>query len=144
MSLERSQKIVKILGILSIIGAVLGFVAALGMFGIGGAGAAKMDVNDENVAAGVGIMFTLGIILLVEGLVSLVQGIFSLQAAKDAAKAQPLWIISIIGVVLAVFSVINSFMNGSSGQDILTEIFSLVLSCFTFYLANNIKQLGRR
>ena len=142
MSLERSQKIVKILGILSIIGAVLGFVAALGMFGIGGAGAAKMDVNDENVAAGVGIMFTLGIILLVEGLVSLVQGIFSLQAAKDAAKAQPLWIISIIGVVLAVFSVINSFMNG--GQDVLTEIFSLVLSCFTFYLANNIKQLGRR
>ena len=142
MSLEKSQKIVKVLGILSIIGAVVSFIVAIGMFGIGGNGAANLDVNDENAAAGVGIMLVLGIVMLVEGVVSLVQGIFSLQAAKDATKATPLWIISIIGVVLAVLSVIASFTNG--GQDVLTKIFSLIISCFTFYLANNIKKLGGR
>ena len=141
MSLEKSQKIVKVLGILSIISAVLGFIAAIGMLGIGGFGAASLDVNDENVAAGVGIMVLLGIVLLVDGIVSLLQGIFSLRAAKDAAKATPLWIFSLIGLVLAVLSLIASITNG--GQGVLTEIFSLVISGFTFYLANNIKKLGR-
>ena len=142
MSLEKSQKIVKVLGILSIISAVVAFIAAIGMFGIGGLGAAGLDVNDETIAAGVGIMFVLGIVLLVDAIVSLLQGIFSLRAAKDAAKANPLWVISLIGAVLAVLSVIASITNGEGGQNILTEIFSLVISCFTFYLANNIKKLG--
>ena len=141
MSLETSQKIVRVLGILSIISAVVAFIVAIGMLGIGGFGAANLNVDDENVAAGIGIMLFLGIIMLVEGIVALIQGIFSLKAAKDASKATPLWIISIIGVVLAVLSVITSFANGA--QDVLTEIFSLLLSCFTFYLANNIKKLGR-
>ena len=139
MSLEKSQKIVKVLGILSIISAVLAFIAAIGLFGIGGLGA-SMGANDENVAMGAAIMVFLGVVMLVEGIVSLVQGIFSLQAAKDATKANPLWIISLIGVVLAVLSVITSL---TTGQDVLSKIFSLAISCFTFYLANNIKKLGR-
>ena len=143
MSLEKSQKIVKVLGILSIISAVLGFIAAIGMLGIGGLGAASLYVNDENIAAGVGIMLVVGIVLLVEGVVSLLQGIFSLRAAKDAAKANPLWVISLIGVILAVLSAIASITNGEGGQSVLTEIFSLIISCFTFYLANNIKKHGR-
>ncbi len=141
MSLEKSQKIVKVLGILSIIGAVASFIVALGMFGLGGVGVANMDSSNSDAVQGAGIVFGLGIVMLVEGVISLMQGIFSLRAAKDASKAQPLWIISIIGVVLAVFSVISSFTSG--GQDVLTEIFSLIISCFTFYLANNIKKLGR-
>lgn len=140
MSLETSQKIVRVLGILSIIGAVLGFLGALGMFGIGGFGAANLDVNDENTAAGVGALLVVGVILLVESVASLVQGIFSLQAAGDAAKVQPLWVISILSVALAVCGVISSILNG--GQDVLTQIFTLIISCFTFYLANNIKKLG--
>ena len=143
MSLEKSQKIVKVLGILSIISAVLGFIAAIGMLGIGGFGAASLDVNDENVAAGVAVMVILGVVLLVDGVVSLLQGIFSLRAARDATRANPLWIISLIGVILAVLSVIASITNGEGGQNVLSEIFSLVISCFTFYLANNITKLGR-
>ena len=143
MSLEKSQKIVKVLGILSIIGAVASFIVALGMFGLGGSGAANMAANDDNAATGVAVVIVLGVVMLVEGVVSLVQGVFSLQAAKDATKAQPLWIISIIGVVLAVLSVIASFTN-NGGQDVLTKIFSLIISCFTFYLANNIKKLGSK
>ena len=140
MSLEKSQKIVKVLGILSIISAVLALIAGIGMFGIGELGA-SMGTNDDNVAMGAAIMIILGVILLVEGIVSLVQGIFSLQAAKDATKATPLWIISLIGAVFAVLSVIASLTNG--GQNFLSELFSLAISCFTFYLANNIKKLGR-
>ena len=142
MSLEKSQKIVKVLGILSIIGAVVIFLGALGMLGLGGVGIANLDSSNSELVQGTGIVLGLGIFLLVEGVVSLVEGIFSLQAAKDATKAQPLWIISIIGVVLAVANVISSVMNG--GKDVLTQIFSLAISCFTFYLANTIKNLGRR
>ena len=138
MSLEKSQKIVKVLGILSIIGAVVTFIAALGMFGLGGIGIANMDSSNSEAVQGAGIVLGLGIFLLVEGVIGLMQGIFSLQAAKDAAKAQPLWIISILGVVLAVGNVIAGVVNHS--QDVLTQIFSLAISCFTFYLANNIKK----
>lgn len=89
MSLEKSQKIVKVLGILSIIGAVASFIVALGMFGLGGSGAANMAANDDNAATGVAVVIVLGVVMLVEGVVSLVQGVFSLQAAKDATKATP-------------------------------------------------------
>jgi len=77
-------------------------------------------------------------VLLVGAIVDLVQGIFSLRAAKDASKAMPLWVVAIISVVLNIFSLINSFGNGT--QEILTAVFSLLISCGVFYLANNIKK----
>lgn len=138
MSLEKSQKIVKVLGILSIIGAVVTFLGALGMLGLGGVGIANLDSSNSELVQGTGIVLGLGIFLLVEGVLSLMEGIFSLQAAKDASKAQPLWIISILGVVVAAINVVGGIVNHS--QDILTQICTLAINCFTFYLANNIKK----
>ena len=101
MSLEKSQKVVKVLGILSVISAVLGLIAAIGMFGLTGLGAASIDTAalDDQTAAGLASLGMVGIILLVSAIVELLQGIFSLRAAKDASKAMPLWIISIISVL---------------------------------------------
>jgi len=144
MSLEKSQKIVKVLGILSIIGAVISFLLALSMLGVGGL--SVFNVNEsasDEVFMGIGLFLVLGIIMLVSGVFELLQGIFSLKAAKDATKAQPLWVISLISVVLDALSMIASFTNHSSVQDILTEIFTLAIACFTFYLANNIKKLAK-
>jgi len=143
MSLEKSQKIVKVLGILSIIGAVVSFIAALGLLGVSGFSATKLENASDEMVQGVAIFLVLGIIMLVSGVFELLQGIFSLKAAKDATKAQPLWVISLISVVLDALSMITSFTNKSSVQDILTEIFTLAIACFTFYLANNIKKLGK-
>lgn len=141
MSLEKSQKIVKVLGILSIIGAVVSFIAALGLLGVGGFSATKLENASDELVQGVAIFLVLGIIMLVSGVFELLQGIFSLKAAKDATKAQPLWVISLISVVLDALSVIATLTNG--GENVLTDIFTLAISAFTFYLANNIKKLGK-
>ena len=140
MSLEKSQKIVKVLGILSIISAIAGLIVAIGMFGLAGVGAASMDAAaiDDQTAGGLVGLGLIGVVLLLSAIVDLFQGIFSLRAAKDASKVQPLWVISIISIVLGVISLINSFGNGI--QEIFSAIFSLVISCGIFYLANNIKK----
>ena len=140
MSLEKSQKIVKVLGILSIISAVLGIIAAIGMFGLTGLGAASLDtaaIDDETAGNLVGLGL-IGVVILASAIVELLQGIFSLRAAKDASKATPLWVISIISVVFSVISLINSF--GSGTQEIFSAIFGLAISCGIFYLANNIRK----
>ena len=142
MSLEKSQKIVKVLGILSIIGAVIGFLLALSMLGVGGL--SVFNVNEsasDEVFMGIGLFLVLGIVTLVGSVFGLLEGIFSLKAAKDAAKAQPLWVISLISLVLDALSVIATLTNG--GENVLTDIFTLAISAFTFYLANNIKKLGK-
>ena len=140
MSLEKSQKIVKVLGILSIISAVLGIILAVSMLGLTGFGAATMDsaTMDDETAGGLVSLGLIGVVVLVGAVVDLLQGIFSLQAAKDASKALPLWIISIVGVVLSVISLINSFGGGTQG--IFSAIFGLAVSCGIFYLANIIKK----
>ena len=140
MCLEKSQKIVKVLGILSIISAVLGIIAAIGMFGLTGLGAASLDTAaiDEETAGSLVGLGLIGVVILASAIVELLQGIFSLRAAKDASKATPLWVISIISVVFSVISLINSF--GSGTQEIFSAIFGLAISCGIFYLANNIKK----
>ena len=139
MSLEKSQKIVKIFGILSIISAILALLGGLAMLGIGGVGAATAgETADQELAMGIGVALLAGVAALLTGVVDLVEGIFCMQAAKDAGKAQPLWIVSIIAVVFAAITLIASFKNGT--QEILSAVFSLAVNCFVLYLANNIKK----
>ena len=138
MEKSKSQKIIKVLGILCIIGAVFGLIAAIGTFGLGAIGATQ--ITDDEAAAGVGTVLAAGIILLLSAVFDLLEGIFSLRAAKDATKAQPLWVISIIGIVFSVISLIMSF--GSGTQEVLSSVCSLILSVIIFFLANNIKKQG--
>ena len=137
MDLAQSQKIIKILGILSIIAAVFVLIGAAGLIGIGGFGAATMDVNDEEVAGGVVSLMVVGLVMLATGILGLLEGIFSLQAAKNAAKAGPLWVISLISVIGSVASMILNIVSGGS---FTSGLVSLLINCFIFYLANNIKK----
>ena len=137
MDLAQSQKIIKILGILSIIAAVFVLIGAAGLIGIGGFGAATMDVNDEEVAGGVVSLMLVGLVMLATGILSLLEGIFSLQAAKNAAKAGPLWVISLVSVIGSVASMILNIVSGGS---FTSGLVSLLINCFIFYLANNIKK----
>ena len=141
MDLAKSQKIIKVLGVLNIIAAVFCLVVALGLLGVGGLGgmaAADLEAPDPDLATGIAVFLIGGLFMLASGVIDLIEGIFSLRAAKDAAKAKPLWVISIISVVLNAGALINSFSQGS--QDIATAVFSLLLSCGVLYLANNIKK----
>lgn len=139
MSLEKSQKIIKVFGILSIISAILALLGGLAMLGIGGIGAATAgETPDQELAMGIGVALFAGVAALLTGVVDLAEGIFCMRAAKDAGKAQPLWIVSIIAVVFAAITLIASFKNGT--QEILSAVFSLAVNCFVLYLANNIKK----
>ena len=138
MDLVKSQKIVKVLGIIDIIVAVLCLIAALGMLGIGGLGAVSGAEPSDELATGIAAFLLGGIVMLVSGIVGLVEGIFSLRAAKDASKAKPLWVISLIALVLSALSLITSFKEG--GQEIFSAVISLLVDGGIFYLANNIKK----
>ena len=139
MSLEKSQKIIKVFGILSIISAILALLGGLAMLGIGGIGAATAgETPDQALGVGIGVAIFAGVVALLTGVVDLVGGIVCMRAAKDAGKAQPLWIVSIIAVVFAAITLIASFKNGT--QEILSAVFSLAVNCFVLYLANNIKK----
>jgi hypothetical protein len=139
MSLEKSQKIIKVFGILSIISAILALLGGIAMLGIGGIGAAAAgETVDQELAMGIGVALIAGIAALLTGVVDLVEGIFCMRAAKDAGKAQPLWIVSIIAVIFAAITLITSFQNGT--QEILSAVFALAVNCFVLYLANNIKK----
>ena len=107
------------------------------LIGIGGFGAATMDVNDEEVAGGVVSIVVVGLVMLATGILSLLEGIFSLQAAKNAAKAGPLWVISLVSVIGSVASMLLNIISGGS---FTSGLFSLLINCFIFYLANNIKK----
>jgi hypothetical protein len=138
MDLAKSQKLVKVLGIIDVVIGVLCLIAALGLLGLGGAGAAVADAADDSMINSIGVLLAGGIIMLICGVVSLLQGVFSLRAAKDATKAQPLWVISIIGIVTSVISLVANFNGGAS--TIASNVLSVAISCGIFYLANVIKK----
>ena len=140
MERSRSQKVVKVLGILSIIDAVLCLILAIGAL-LTAFGAGTRDVITDEVATGIGIMIFATIILLVTGIVDLIEGAFCLRAAKDARKAGPLWVVSMIAVILSVLSLITSFREG--GQAIASGVATLAINCAIFFLANNIRNQGR-
>lgn len=142
MDLAKSQKIVKVLGILDIIAAVLCVIAGVGMFGVSGLAAESEDIaTNTDLQTGVAVFIFMGIIMLASGVVDLLEGIFALRAAKDASKVKPLWIFAIIGVVLGVMALITTIVKG--GENVLSDVFSLAISCCMFYLANNIKKLAK-
>ena len=142
MDLEKSQKIVKILGILDIISAVLCIIGAIGMFGLTGVaalGVPDSGLDAESAAIGLGSIMAVGILLLIAGIVDLLEGIFAIRASRDASKVGPLWIFAIVAAVFSLISLIASIIQG---QQIGSNIVSLVINCFTFYLANNIKKFS--
>ena len=142
MSLEKSQKIVKVLGILDIIAAVLCVLGAVAFFGLGGAALDTEEAaTNADLQQGVAIFFALGIIMLVSGVADLLEGIFALRTAKDASKVKPLWVLSIIGVVLGVMALVTSIVKGTG--NVGSDVISLAISCCMFYLANNIKKLAK-
>ncbi len=142
MEVSKSQKIVKVLGILDIIAAVLCIIAAVGMFGVSGVGMVNEEIaTNSDMQQGVAIFIVMGIIVLASGVVDLLEGIFALRAAKDASKVKPLWIFAIIGVVLGVMALLTGIVNG--GENVLSNVFTLVINCFMFYLANNIKKQAK-
>ena len=139
MSLETSEKILKITGILSIIGGIVGIIfAALGIFGISGGGLLGPESTEEETAVGLAVIGG-AVAVIVTALVELLEGFFSVRAANDHSKIMPAWIFAILGLLSGIGSVITGITGGDS---LIGGIVSLVISIIIFMAANTIKNEG--
>ncbi len=132
MTVESSNKILKIFGILGIIGGILSIIMGL----IATFGGAAVTTATESEEMGV-LVVLVGIIMFISGIVSLIQGIFSVRAAKDNSKIGPAWLFAIISLVMGVISLGTTLANGGS---IASSIPSLLISILIFMAANTIKK----
>ncbi len=138
MSLETSQKILKVFGIFGIIaGAAVIIFGILGIVGGSMAGSAASTEEETAVVAA-----TLGgaVVTLVEGIIGLFEGVCSLRASGDSSKIMPAWIFAILGLISGVAGVVNSAVGGDGISAILGSVVSLGISVLIFVAANTIKQ----
>ena len=144
MELETSKKILNIFGILNIIFGIFGFIFGI-MFLAGGSfagiGLASGEIQaSQDLQMGIGIALIGGIIFVIIGILNFIEGILDRRAAKDISKIMPAWIISIIGLFDAAYSIFTLFTGKNyTPQSILGVAIAVVLSIITFMAANSIK-----
>jgi len=148
MQRSGSQKVLLVLSILNIIGAVLALLGGLAMM-MGGALIGAVDSSEAAAAlagSGVsqgelGVVAALGGFLVIfAGVIELVMGILGVRAANDNQKIMPVWVLSIISLILNAVGFIACIVNGSFGTQGATYIISLILAALMMWIANNIKQ----
>lgn len=152
MSLDNAKGTLKILGILCIILGVLGIIVGLVLFASGSVIGAELFSGtftsaEEATAAGAltAIVYFGGFLALISGIIDLLQGIFSVRASNDFSKIQPAYVFSIIGLALAIISLILEIVNGvTSGgafdlTPIIHDICGIVFSGCILYAAKTIK-----
>lgn len=142
----NEQKIIRIVSIINLIqGAFYFIMGAMFIFGgafIGTADPATLtttttgDVSLTPAEMG-GIAAGVGIIIFITGLVGLIVGILGMRAAKDATKIKPVWIMSIISLVLNIITFVS---NLTQGNNILGSLAGVAIACLMFWACNNVKQ----
>lgn len=140
MSLDTSKMILKIAGIISIIFGILGIIGGIAAI-LGGSflgfGVASGDVaGSQDLAIGIGALGLLGLIVLLDSIVELISGVFSVKASKDISKIMPAWVFSLIGLILSIPNLVSAI---SSKGDVLSSIVALALNALVFFAANTIK-----
>ena len=137
MSVETSEKILKVFGIIAIVIGSLGLLA--GIITIVGGGLLGAGLGDMGGGAVAGLAIIAGVVLLVGAIITLLEGIFSVRAAKDSSKIMPAFVFSIIGLVSGAIGLINAI---ASKGNFLSAIISLAISCLVFIAANTIRKNG--
>ena len=151
MQRSGSQKVLLVLSIITIVFAGLGLIFAL-LTVVGGAFISGADPNEvadvvgstgvSQEAVATGLTFA-GVVLLLAFGVELLEGILGVRAANDNQKIMPLWVLALIGVIIALIGCVLQVMNGRLLDD-PQMICSLIGSGIMFWLANNIKvQAGK-
>ena len=152
--MTSAQKTLRVISIIIVVFAVIGIILGLlGMAGGGilGAASSTTEVSNElakegytssdGAAAGILVMVG-GLVVIISAVIDLIVGILGMRGAKDPSKIGAFFVICIIGIVLAVLSLISAIGGGSDASSILSNVISLVLIIWCFYLANKIKNEG--
>ena len=148
MQRSGSQKVLLVLSILNIIAAVLmllgGLLVMLGgaMFGAAPASDAAAALQGTGVTQGEAgaLVGVAGFVIVFAGIVELLVGILGVRAANDNQKVMPVWVLSIIQVVLYAISLGMIITGGSFGTQGASAIISLILAVLVLWIANNIKR----
>ncbi len=77
------------------------------------------------------------IVLIIACIFEIIVGILGLRAAKDASKVMPVFVLSIISLVIGVISLIMGITGGSFKASDLT---SVVGSALMVFCANNVRK----
>ncbi len=148
MERSGSQKVLLVLSILNII--LAAFVILASLLTIAG-GALVGAVPAEEVAdslAETGLtqgqasaaFSAIGLVILIPGALMLLIGILGVRAANNNQKIMPVWVLSVISLVMWVISIVIAVMNGTVGTDIAPNLVSIAIAVLTFWIANNIKR----
>lgn len=142
MERSGSQKALLVLSIIEIVLAAIAFIGgALIALGGGLIGASPTDAGMTASEAGAvgGVAVVLGVVLIVSAVISLLCGIFGIRAANDANKVMPVWVLTLIELIICVISLIWAIVDGSFGSQASTLIISAAFSLIMFLIANSIR-----
>lgn len=142
-----SQKAIKVISIIliivSVIAILVGLITMMGGMAVIGAGSQVTEADQEFYATGAGLLLFLGLGSLISGIIDLIIGIFGLRGAKDPSKIKPFFVISIIGLILAVLNLLGAITSGADITSVSSNIISVILLALCVYFSNNIRKLNQ-
>lgn len=115
---NKSNRFLKVTGILMIIGGALGII--VGIISVAGVGLLTSLAAEVGINVG-GIIFST-VLMLVGAIIELVTGIIGVKNAAKPDKAQ---ICIVLGIIVAVVSVIGNFWSSAATASITETTFSL-------------------
>ena len=151
--MERSghQKALLVLSIIELVLSILGLVGGLAITFLGGAViAAAPEVAAEGGATAAEVSSVGGMAVIASGVIiiaaifGILAGVFGIRAANDNQKIMPVWVVTLIVIILNVVGLIVVIANGSFGGNAFGYVIDLVFSIILFWIANSIKtQAGK-
>ena len=141
MEMTLSRKVLNIAGILDYIAG--GFTFLLGAV-IAGAGVLAMNnpefAQDMPTDLGVFTVLIIGIALAAGALLTMIYAHLERAAAKNPAKIMPVWVLSILSVVLGAGSIVLNLVHQVAIADLAFNFVGLAISILVLAAANNIKK----
>ena len=147
MNNSTSQTIIRVVSILNYIEGAI-YLLGAAFFFVGGAMLGTADsastaqlVQETGLSAGemAGMTGVVGVGLVVSGIIALIIGFLGMRAAKDPTKIMPVWVLSIVSLVLNILALGSSIFGGVAPADLLRSVLALAVSGLMFWAANNIK-----
>ena len=140
MTMESSKSILNVASILDFICGIPMMI--LGILGLTGTSVVSQipEITSELADAAPAVAAVAVIAsaaCLISGLLTIVEGVLTRRAAKDPAKVMPVWVISLVLLVMHGITVVQNAMAGTLG---ISTILSLALTGIVFYAANFMKK----
>ena len=89
-------------------------------------------------------ILVLGIAVAAGAVFTILYGYLERAAAKDPAKIMPVWVLSILGVVLETGNIIIELIHHTAIADMGYAFICLLFSILVLFIANNVKKEAGR